>query len=391
MAADGLTPPSWWKRQVDGLQIRVSPVTGLLTLVIAGFVASLLYVLVVDDPMGGEPSAVVQIVHASPSSAESAPDGSLSMRSTVDDASANESLPPGHAIAPADIVVTDPDGTPYGDHRFASADEVNDSDALPDLVEPSRHGLLPVVAPDGRRAAQAYAGTVPEAAANTPRIAILVGGMGLSTTITEDAIRKLPRAVTLAFAPYGRETERLSNRARRDGHELMLQIPLEPYDYPDNDPGPHTLLTGLSEEQNRDRLHWVMSRFTGYVGATNYMGGRFTSSRDTVRPLLGELRDRGLVYADDSSSPRSLAGEVAEEIGLPFVAADIIIDADPNRAAIAEALANLENLALDNGSAVGVATGLPAGVEEIADWIPTLELKGITLVPLTALVSAGDF
>jgi uncharacterized protein len=121
------------------------------------------------------------------------------------------------------------------------------------------------------------------------------------------------------------------------------------------------------------------------------MGGRFTSSRDTVRPLLGELRDRGLVYADDSSSPRSLAGEVAEEIGLPFVAADIIIDADPNRAAIAEALANLENLALDNGSAVGVATGLPAGVEEIADWIPTLELKGITLVPLTALVSAGDF
>ena len=55
-------------------------------------------------------------------------------------------------------------------------------------------------------------------------------------------------------------------RARGEGHEVLLQVPMEPFDYPDNDPGPQTLLTSLDAGQNIDRLHWLMSRFQGYVG-----------------------------------------------------------------------------------------------------------------------------
>jgi len=36
---------------------------------------------------------------------------------------------------------------------------------------------------------------------------------------------------------------------------------MEPFEYPDNDPGPQTLLTSLTAEQNTDRLYWSMSRF----------------------------------------------------------------------------------------------------------------------------------
>ena len=52
---------------------------------------------------------------------------------------------------------------------------------------------------------------------------------------------------------------------------------MEPFDYPDNDPGPQTLLTSLTPDQNIDRLHWLMSRFQGYVGIVSYMGARFTA------------------------------------------------------------------------------------------------------------------
>ena len=31
-------------------------------------------------------------------------------------------------------------------------------------------------------------------------------------------------------------------RAREAGHEVLLEVPMEPFDYPDNDPGPQTLL-----------------------------------------------------------------------------------------------------------------------------------------------------
>ena len=89
---------------------------------------------------------------------------------------------------------------------------------------------------------------------------------------------KLPGAVTFAFQPYGPDVEALATKARADGHELLLQTPMEPFDYPDNDPGPQTLLTTLPAEQNLDRLTWLMSRFQGYVGIANQMGARFTSS-----------------------------------------------------------------------------------------------------------------
>ena len=54
----------------------------------------------------------------------------------------------------------------------------------------------------------------------------------------------------------------------------LAQVPMEPYDYPDNDPGPQTLLTSLGAEQNVDRLHWHLSRFQGYVGIANFMSLR---------------------------------------------------------------------------------------------------------------------
>ncbi len=50
--------------------------------------------------------------------------------------------------------------------------------------------------------------------------------------------------------PYGADVERLVARARGEGHEILLQVPMEPFGYPDNDPGPQTLLTSLTPEQN---------------------------------------------------------------------------------------------------------------------------------------------
>ena len=118
---------------------------------------------------------------------------------------------------------------------------------------------------------------------DAPRIALIVGGLGVSASATADAIAKLPGAVTLGFVPYGTDVAALAARARDGGHEILLQVPMEPFDYPDNDPGPQTLLTSLTPQQNIDRLYWLMSRFQGYVGLTNTMGARFTASEPCVR------------------------------------------------------------------------------------------------------------
>jgi len=124
--------------------------------------------------------------------------------------------------------------------------------------------------------------------------------------------------VTFALTPYGADLEKLAARARGEDHEVLLQVPMEPFDYPDNDPGPQTLLTSLASEQNVDRLHWLMSRFQGYVGLTSYMGARFTATEQALAPVLRESAKRGLIYVDDGASQRSVASQLAGSYNLPL-------------------------------------------------------------------------
>ena len=135
--------------------------------------------------------------------------------------------------------------------------------------------------------------------------------------------------MTLAIAPYGENLEALAERAQSANHEVLLQAPMEPFDFPDNDPGPETLLTTLTADQNIDRLHWQMSRFQGYVGIVSYMGARFTSSEPSLAPVLRETAKRGLIYVDDGASPRSVAGQIAGSHSFPFAKTDVMIDALP--------------------------------------------------------------
>jgi polysaccharide deacetylase 2 family uncharacterized protein YibQ len=259
----------------------------------------------------------------------------------------------------------------------------------PDLVERSKQGMIPKVSAQGDRPSAVYARpvTVPASfkTSSPPRLAILVGGLGISQNGTAEAIAKLPASVTLAFAPYGTDLERVVQRARSDGHEVMLQAPMEPFDYPDNDPGPQTLLTTNTPEQNLERLHWQMSRFGGYVGVTNYMGAKFTSTEAALTPMLKEIASRGLIYVDDGSSPRSMVDQLARPIALATSKADIVIDATPTASGIDGALAKLEQMARDKGSAFGVATGMPLTIDRLTEWSRHLEQRGILLVPVSAL------
>ena len=255
----------------------------------------------------------------------------------------------------------------------------------PKLLESSRYGMIPVAA-EGMKPFRAYAGGSDASralAAKTPSIAIVISGLGVGAAKTADAIMKLPAAVTLAFTPYGSDPTKLVERARAQKHEVLLQVPMEPFDYPDNDPGPQTLLTSLPPEQNIDRLYWHLSRIQGYAGIANFMGARFVATDAVMQTIIRETAKRGLGYLDDGSTPRSVASTLAAGQAMPFAKADFTIDSVPTSAEIDRTLIKLETLAKERGLAVGVASALPISIERIAAWIKTLDSRGIMLVPLT--------
>jgi polysaccharide deacetylase 2 family uncharacterized protein YibQ len=258
--------------------------------------------------------------------------------------------------------------------------------ALPDsaLIETTDDGPLPRVAPDGTRPLDAYA-RPDDSGPRQPRIAIVVGGIGIDAETTWNAISTLPGDVTLAFAPYGDDLAAALANARGAGHEILLQVPLEPFNYPKTNPGPNTLTTDAAAEENISRLRWILGRLTGYVGVTNYMGGRFTLDPAALAPLMSEIGGRGLLYLDDGSSPRSRAGDAAQGLA-PFLRADMVLDADLSAAAIDERLRQLQGLARSRGFAIATATAFPVTVERVAAFARNAAAKGIAIVPVTALL-----
>ncbi|MBV9077216.1 MAG: divergent polysaccharide deacetylase family protein [Methylobacteriaceae bacterium] len=340
------------------------------------------YAAVFGDPHGGVPRVAAPIgVKTEPPPA--APDPSASAASAAGDngrrdaalvetASGVSVLRPAGTSAPGSVIVRVPDA-PSASLRPAPD---------PRLAELSRFGILPRVAPDGARPLEVYA-RPPVGFANGTRpigrVAIVVGGLGISPTASQEAISKLPAPVTLAVAPYGAELEKLAARAREDGHELMLQVPMEPFDYPDSDPGPHTLRAAARPAENIEHLQWAMSRFAGYVAVMNYMGGKVTADEKALAPILKEVGGRGIGFLDDGSSARSVVTNAA---GTTRAArADLVLDAVPRADLIDKALEKLEASAAAGGFALGVASALPVSVERIARWAAGLEKRGILLVP----------
>ncbi|MBV8594215.1 MAG: divergent polysaccharide deacetylase family protein [Caulobacteraceae bacterium] len=220
-----------------------------------------------------------------------------------------------------------------------------------------------------------------------PRVAIIIVDLGLSSAATQTAIQNLPAAVNLGFSPYADNLPTWVNLARAAGHEALLGLPMEPANFPTRDPGPQTLLTSLSPRENIDRLDWVLGRAQAYVGVTNYMGSRFTTSAQALRPVLTTLRDRGLMFVDARTTPRSEAARLATEISLPRAINDRMIDEQASRAAIDAMLADIERVAKQTGNAVAIGQPYPVTFERLAAWLPTLEGKGIALAPITAMVN----
>jgi len=167
---------------------------------------------------------------------------------------------------------------------------------------PGPAGPLPIIAQDGRTPFEAY--RRPFAPNGRPKVAVVIGGLGLNSRATLAAIETLPPEITLSFSVYAEGLQGWIDMARAHGHEVLLETPMEPIDYPDNDPGPLTLMSGAQGPEIVKKLEWILSRATGYFGVTNYLGSRFLTSDGAYQTFASAVRGRGLAFVDDGSAAR---------------------------------------------------------------------------------------
>lgn len=238
-------------------------------------------------------------------------------------------------------------------------------------------GPLPIIGADGRTPAEAYAR--PFTSDGRPKVALVIGGLGLNAKTTREAIEALPAQVTLSFVPYAEGLQGWIDLARENGHEVLLEAPMEPLDYPENDPGPYTLMSNAPPAETVRKLEWLLSRAVGYYGLTNYLGSRFITSDKAMAAFTGALKQRGLAFVDDGSASRRGGG-------VPRASADRIIDDQLSAAAIDQELLALEAGALQHGKALGSGFAYPVTISQVARWAIEVEHRGYQLAPASALM-----
>ncbi len=386
-ASAGLPPAS------RGLKVDLAGVVGLLkkppvALGVAAVLmmgAATLFVTVLGDPRAGLPSERVALKR-DPVVAAQEPTGAEVF--TLDTLGLYQDLTaPGFegidGPQAGEAVITLPDGAraSAGGGPTFTAPVRAPRDPLPaapraGLSPPGPTGPLPVIATDGRAAAQAYAR--PFRPNGKPRAALVIGGLGMNAVTTRAAIERLPGEITLSFVPYAEGLQGWIDLARAHGHEVLIEIPMEPAGYPDNDPGPYTLLSSAGPDDITNRMEWLLGRASGYFGVTNYLGDRFVGSDTGMTAFMGVLRQRGLAFVDDGSARRR-QGAWAR------ASADRIIDETRTSAAIVAQLNALEQSARSGGQALGSGLSYPVTVEAVARWASELDKRGIQLAPASAV------
>ncbi|MBP0447109.1 divergent polysaccharide deacetylase family protein [Roseomonas sp. SSH11] len=332
---------------------------------------------------------VMQLASPAPPEAPSTPPGAASQ-----EAPATPTIPPSAALPPppAPVVAAlpsapEPPPLPVPARRPEPSADRPIPPPDPALQELSRHGPLPRLGAEGRTSIRYY-GRPFDRADTRPRIALVIGNLGLSGALSEEAIRRLPPETSLAFSPYGSRPAPLLERARARGMEVLSALPLEPASYPVNDPGDRALLTSLPPAENADRLAWVLSRIAGQVGAIGALGPmrgeRFAALPEAIGGVQDVLRDRGLLYID----PRPGAPNPARAWGR---AVDLVVDEPATRTEIDRRLTELERIARERGSALGLAADVsPVLVDRVAAWAAGLEERGLVMAPVTALIRRPD-
>ncbi len=253
---------------------------------------------------------------------------------------------------------------------------------------PNASADIHTVYPGANTTAASEDWSVPAPGEGQGYVSIVMTDAGLSETATARALDDLPPAVALAFSPYAQKLDDWLRKAQDARRDSLILVPMEPADYPRNDPGPQALLSRLSEKDNSARLGWVLDKSAGTVGAMNFMGSGFLSDDRNTRPVFDALKSKNDIFVEvPVTGGKAVAADTAKAAGMPYLAGDMVIDASATEAAIKKQLLDLETLARKRGYAVGIAQPYPVTFNILKDWAEGLDRRGVKLVPLKAVLN----
>jgi len=252
------------------------------------------------------------------------------------------------------------------------------------LTGSNQYGRAPIKGPNGQTALNSYNRpfTLPSGASGKTPVSIIIGGLGINRSVTQQAIDSLPPDVTLSFAAHTAGLQDWINRARSAGHEVMIEIPMDSAQFDASEKGADKALrVSNPASKNLRNMDWLLSRGQGYFGVINYNGDNLLTRADVSAPILSKLSDSGLGFITDGAFSAPSLGALSRSVNLPYKSGFGLIDPEPNTQIIRAQLSNLSNLAASNSRPIGVGFAYPETIESVARWAATLDTQNLILAP----------
>jgi len=217
-----------------------------------------------------------------------------------------------------------------------------------------------------------------------PRIAVIVDDLGGRRDVFE-VLREIRRPLAVAVMPARPLSATLARDAARVGMEVLLDQPMEPYRYPELDPGPGVLLMSMPPAEIQQVVGTNLESVAPAVGVINRMGSRLTEDRARVRAMMEVLAARRLFLVDAYTSSQSVAFDEAREAGVRAARRQVLVDHAHGEAGDRDRWDEVAGWAERRGEVVVVAHGHPLTVRLLKEYVPRWEARGLRLVPVSQL------
>jgi len=224
----------------------------------------------------------------------------------------------------------------------------------------------------------------PPVPVSAPRVAVIVDDLGARRDVF-DPLRDIRRPLTVAILPGLPLSGWTAREAAQAGMEVILDLPMEPYRFPEVDPGPGALLMAMGPQELQAQVGAHLASVPGAVGVTNHMGSRMTEDRARMRTVLEVLAGRRLFLVDGLASNLSVAYDEAKALGVRAGRRQIVVDHAAGEAGDRVRWDEVAWWAERRGEVIVIAHGHPLTARLLREYVPRWEARGMRLVPVSQL------
>jgi polysaccharide deacetylase 2 family uncharacterized protein YibQ len=217
------------------------------------------------------------------------------------------------------------------------------------------------------------------------RLAILLDDGGQKLDLVEQAAA-LPTEIGFAILPFLPRSSETAVALHEAGHEIWLHLPMEPENYPADDPGPGAILMAMTPDELRTTLHSAINNIPHAIGVNNHMGSRATADLKTMTWIMQDLKSRGMAFIDSRTTVRTVAEEAAQAQGVATNRRHVFLDNERSPAAIRAQLDEAVYRSRMEGEIIAIGHLDRVTIEVLSQELPAISALGADLVRPSDLV-----